>query len=350
MALDVAIVGAGRAGAELHLPAYLAMRGVRVVAVCDPQIERAAAVAASCPSARPFESLDDALAACRPGLVSVCTPPETHETVAKAAFASGASVLLEKPIAPTVDQAESIAEAAERASVKLGVVHNYKHLPAMQRMMALVERGEVGRVVHIDKTWFSPGDADRMIREPNFWANDLVGGRWAETLPHHLYIPYALAGPMELISVWARKTTDRWPRLPADEVLVTLASPGCTLTIRFSSDVAAKNQPLVVHGSRSVWASDTSRLVRLSSPAGLRDIVGDRLSAWRHFVRGSARRWLGVPRRHEAALAHRRAIQAFVRHVRGECPPPVTWEEAIWTMRLTDQIGRAIEDAGSRSA
>src|SRR3954466_15507337 len=85
-------------------------------------------------------------------LVDVCTPGDTHAEIAVAALDAGKHVLCEKPLANTVDDAEAMTAAAERArarGVRSMVGFNYRRVPAVALARALVQEGRVGTVRHV---------------------------------------------------------------------------------------------------------------------------------------------------------------------------------------------------------
>jgi predicted dehydrogenase len=104
MTLAVGLAGCGAVAAH-HVPALRAARGVRLAAAFD--LDPAAAAATGAPVAASLEELIE-----RVDLVAVCTPPHTHADVAVAALAAGAGVLVEKPLATTLADADRIVEAA----------------------------------------------------------------------------------------------------------------------------------------------------------------------------------------------------------------------------------------------
>ena len=114
--LGLAFVGCG-AIAEWHLHAIkAAVPRIDVTAVIDPDLDRAQAMAAKVgDGARPFGSLADAVAAGGFSAVDVMVPHHLHEPVALEAFDAGLHVLLEKPMAPTLDACDRILAAAARA-------------------------------------------------------------------------------------------------------------------------------------------------------------------------------------------------------------------------------------------
>lgn len=77
--LKVAIVGAGTLVRRFHFPTFMANPGVEIVAICDPDIDRAKDLAARAAGAKAYASLDEALASHRPDIASICSPRSTIE-------------------------------------------------------------------------------------------------------------------------------------------------------------------------------------------------------------------------------------------------------------------------------
>lgn len=135
----VAIVGAGRM-AEAHARAWAAV-GVPVRWVVSPRRRPALAAA---PGARWATTFEEALADPAVTIVSVCTPTPTHAAIAIQALDAGRNVLLEKPIALTLDDARAVESAAVRASGVLMVAHVVRFFPEYTALAARVADGSVG--------------------------------------------------------------------------------------------------------------------------------------------------------------------------------------------------------------
>lgn len=80
-------------------------------------------------------------------VVIVNSLPSTHREIACAAMEAGKHVIVEKPIATTLDDADAIVACARRTGRKLMVPFNLRFLPAYQRVKALVEEGTIGELV-----------------------------------------------------------------------------------------------------------------------------------------------------------------------------------------------------------
>lgn len=145
--LRCAIVGTG-AVAHLHARAVLTHPHAVLVAVTDQTRTTAEAFAAEwardvAPTV--YDSLDVLLAAERPDVVLVCTPPGAHREQTLAAFAAGAHVIVEKPPAPSLDELDEMRAAAVAADRRLAVVFQQRTGTAAAHVRRLLQSGALGR-------------------------------------------------------------------------------------------------------------------------------------------------------------------------------------------------------------
>ena len=145
--LRVGIVGCG-AVAEWHANnGYSALSNtVDLAAVCDRREERAQAIAGPF-GARMYANLDDMLRDGRIDAVDLCVPHHLHASLALKALEAGRHVLVEKPIATTVVDAERMVEAAAKRNLTLCISENYPFLEPFRRARELIQAGEIGRLV-----------------------------------------------------------------------------------------------------------------------------------------------------------------------------------------------------------
>lgn len=136
----VAVVGVGRMG-QAHAAAWEAL-GVPVRWAVSPRRRPELAAA---PDARWATTVEAALADPAVTIVSVCTPTPSHADLAVQALAAGRHVLLEKPIALTVADAERVAAAAERGPGILMVAHVVRFFPGYAALHDRISAGAVGR-------------------------------------------------------------------------------------------------------------------------------------------------------------------------------------------------------------
>jgi predicted dehydrogenase len=142
--LAVAVIGAGQVAAR-HVEALVANPHAHVAAVVDPLEERAARLGASC-AAPALGSYEELFATAELDAAVVCVPHDLHLPVARVAAAAGVHLLMEKPIANTLEEADAIAAAVEEAGVTLmmGFVHRFR--TEVQAAHALVAEGAIGTV------------------------------------------------------------------------------------------------------------------------------------------------------------------------------------------------------------
>jgi predicted dehydrogenase len=138
--------GWGQNWAEIAIPR--AGKAVEVAAWvdADPTSLAAAGKALRLPADRLFPSLTAALDAVEAEAVLVTTTIAGHVSVALEALAAGKHVLVEKPFAPSVAEAERAVAAAEAAERVLMVSQNYRFFPAARAAAALIASGELGPV------------------------------------------------------------------------------------------------------------------------------------------------------------------------------------------------------------
>jgi predicted dehydrogenase len=138
-----ALVGAGLFG-ERHAQAYSRHPDVDFVAVCDLDAGRAQQVAQAYGARGWTTDYREVLADPTVGAVSVATPDHLHRAIAVAAADAGKHLLVEKPLATTVADAEAIVAAAEHRGVKLMVDFHNRINPPMVQAHEAIRRGEVG--------------------------------------------------------------------------------------------------------------------------------------------------------------------------------------------------------------
>ena len=140
-----AVIGCGDVSV-VHLRALADLAGVELVGVCDTDAARATATAQryGVPAYTDHRHL---LAATRPDVVHVCTPHHQHTPVAIDCLEAGAAVLVEKPVAHTVAEAERLIAAAGRQPArKAGICLQNRYNTTSRVARALLESGELGAV------------------------------------------------------------------------------------------------------------------------------------------------------------------------------------------------------------
>lgn len=141
----VGVIGAGNFGRR-HIAAYSAQADVDLVGIAerDRDLGRAVAAAWGVPS---FEQAEDLLDSCHPDGVSVVTPVRQHLQVTLAALERDCPVLLEKPVALSVDEVKAIELAAERSSAFVVPAHLLRFARPYVAVRTQVRAGAIGQVI-----------------------------------------------------------------------------------------------------------------------------------------------------------------------------------------------------------
>ena len=154
--IGVAVVGAGYWGPNL-VRNVQATPELRLLHLCDLDQRRAEAVLGSYTTVRASTRLNEVLADPAVDAVAVATPAGTHFEVVMAALEAGKHVLVEKPLAPTVDEGRAlVAEAADRDLV-LMLDHTYCYTPAVTHLRELLHGGELGDLLYLDSVRINLG-------------------------------------------------------------------------------------------------------------------------------------------------------------------------------------------------
>ena len=174
----VAVLGAGFMGGT-HARAYRALPGVELVGIYAPSGTRAAPLAAELGTVW-TDDLERLVADPGVDAVDVCLPTPEHRAATEAALAAGKHVLLEKPIALTLADADALVALAATSDRVVMVAHVLRFWPEYVAIRRLVADGELGRPVS--------GVATRRQAFPA-WSNlfarsDLTGGAVVDMLIH----------------------------------------------------------------------------------------------------------------------------------------------------------------------
>jgi predicted dehydrogenase len=141
--------GKGNYGHGLDV-VWKALDNVEVVAVADEDARGRAAAAKRLRARHAYADYREMLARERPHLVSVADRYlDRHRGLVLACARAGASVLLEKPMARTLAEADEMVTACERHHVKLAIAHQTRHSPRLQRVRELIAAGLVGDLLEL---------------------------------------------------------------------------------------------------------------------------------------------------------------------------------------------------------
>ena len=153
----VLVVGLGNMGLS-HAKAYHHMDGFEIVGLCSRSASSMTGLPEELTGYPRFDDYDAALQDLKPDLVCICTWPDTHAEFARRAFAAGAHVFLEKPIAETLEEAREVVAAANQANRKLVVGYILRQHPSWQKFVEIAQGLGKPLVMRMNLNQQSSGD------------------------------------------------------------------------------------------------------------------------------------------------------------------------------------------------
>lgn len=180
--LRFGLLGTGWIG-ERHIRSLLKVPGTEVVALCNHHLDKARAFservlggAAMC-----YADFDAMLREQTLDALYICIPPGMHTGQAEAAARRGLHLMLEKPIALTLERGQSIADAVRAAGVTCAIGHHMRHTGPVRRLKQLIDDGTAGRPILFQGRWF----ANNLF--PAWWRDPAIGGGQLVEQSIHLY-------------------------------------------------------------------------------------------------------------------------------------------------------------------
>ncbi|MCR2783476.1 MULTISPECIES: Gfo/Idh/MocA family oxidoreductase [unclassified Microbacterium] len=226
--LRCVIVGTGSV-AHFHARAVAAYPDAELVAVSDLSRDAAEAFAQRWGGPAVHDTLEGMLAAERPDVVLICTPPAAHHAQTLAAFAAGAHVVVEKPPAPSLDELDEMRRAAVTADRQLAVVFQQRTGTAAAHVRRLLQEGALGRpLIAVCQTLWYRDAAYFAVPWRGSWETE--GG--GTTLGHGIHQLDLLAF---LLGEWTSVQARLW-RLDRE----TQTEDASTATVTFADGVVAQ--------------------------------------------------------------------------------------------------------------
>jgi predicted dehydrogenase len=265
--LRAGVIGLGSMGVN-HARVYAEIEGVELAAVADVSGDRLDLA----PGQNRYDDYRRMLSAEHLDLVSICVPTLLHREVALAAIDSGVALLVEKPIAATLDEGRAVSQAAKRARVPLMVGHVERFNPAVTETKRLLAAGDLGRVYQLYARRTGPFPA--RVRDVGV-VHDLA--------PHDIDIISFLLGSQadylsQQLCFYPRGPDGRSPADAPQPIAVETAEP-LRLELEAFVDAVRRNVPPPVTAGDGLAALEIASLLVESAQTGMAIEVpqGDRV-------------------------------------------------------------------------
>ena len=248
MALKVGLIGTGVIS-RMHMPAFLEHTDeVQLTAVCDIREDAAQAYAddAGVDPAAVYTDYEQMLREADVEAVDICTIHSTHRDVAVAAARAGKHVLLEKPMATSVQECRDIIEATDEAGVTFMVAQMLRFLPHYQEARRIIQSGELGQIwAARSDSWF-PAALPGLAVPSDWWGFDKQrngGGVLIMVAVHQLDLLRYFIGDVRRVT--ARYWTDH-------PMLKNGAEDRVVATLEFAN--GAIGNSIASYSSRTPWS------------------------------------------------------------------------------------------------
>lgn len=283
--IRIASIGLGWVTTNRHIPALRRCPQARLVGVIDHQPGRAESIAgqikvphwATAQSAAEVSWLD------RVDAVTIGTPPRSHYSLVRSYLEAGKHVLVEKPMAMTVAEAEELSALAIERDRVLAVVHNFQFTRSVRRVKQMIEDGRIGEIRSIWAVQLSNPN-----RRLPTWYEQLPLGLFYDESPHFFYLLRALTGcdpEFRSIDVLQSRNGGHTPA----KITALLDARGIPVQVDMNFDAPLSEWHIGVFGTRRAAFVDVFRDILVVVPNDGthlgRDILRTSASAgWSHVA------------------------------------------------------------------
>ncbi|KND59633.1 hypothetical protein BVER_00020c [Candidatus Burkholderia verschuerenii] len=338
----IAVAGAGYIG-QAHMDVARRSATCTLAAIVDPA---PAAVDIAAKAGVPlYRTLDELIAKDCPDGIVLATPNQLHVEHARVCLAAGVPILLEKPIAPTVAEAQTLVDEVERSGAKVLIGHHRAHSPIMARAKQVIDEGRLGKLVAVmgSAVFFKPEQyyADAP------WRREPGAGPILLNMIHEVHNLRMLCGDIVAVQAFASQATRGFP--VEDTVAINLRFASGALGTFMLSDTAACprswEQTSQENKAYSTYPDEDCYVI--AGTFGSLSVPTMRLKT---YAKAEDRSWWKpfeeqiVPMTRDDPLAHQ--MEHFGCVARGEAAPIVSARDGLQNLRITEAIVEAAHSGG----
>jgi predicted dehydrogenase len=354
--IKVAIIGCGKV-ADKHAGQIRRMRGCEIVGVCDQEELMGRQLADRINVKHYFSDLRALLKTCKPDVVHITTPPQSHYAIAKQCIEAGCHLYVEKPFTVNSGEAEEVIRVAAKGSRKLTVGHETQFMPVARDMRRLIHSGYLGGApVHMESIYGYEFSDQRYARallgDKDHWIRRLPGGLLQNIISHGIgkiceYLPD------ERVSVLALGFTSRFLESMneakiIDEVRVIISDRHRTTAyFTFSSQMSPALHQFRVYGPQNSLIADHEHqtLIKVSKKAYksyLNQFIPPFVDAEQYIENGVRNISSFMRNDFHAESGMRYLMRSFYKSVKENSPVPISARDILLTSQIADEIFRQI--------
>ncbi|WP_161993049.1 Gfo/Idh/MocA family protein [Sediminibacillus terrae] len=323
--INFGVVGCGRV-ARVHTEAIAAAADANLYALCDTGEQRIRQYADRYPIKAVFTDFEEMLGDPAIDVINICTPHGLHAEMAVKSIEAGKHVMIEKPLALSLDEADRVIETARRQRVKVTVVQQNRFNEAILTTRRALQEGRFGRLTY--------GTAYiRWRREQDYYDQDAWRGTTAmadgvlmNQAIHTIDLLVWLMGPVKRIT---GRTATRQHRLEMEDLGVAM--------LEFESGALA-----IVDGTTTIFPSDLGAGLNLFGQNGMVCIGGNaanRIEKWRfgRDFQQEENEVLALQKENPASVygtGHTHCVRDFVQAVREDREPFISLEDGRYALKI----------------
>ena len=336
--LKVGIVGCGVIASHTHIPIFKTKSTVIVEAVCDRNENLARETASKLGIPKAYFDLSQMLSNEKLDIIDICTPPQTHASLAIEAMNRGCHVFMEKPMALKTSDCDQMISVSRKRGVNLCVFHNVLFDPPFLKAKKLLADGAIGDFIGMRILMSDP--REEMIMQKNHWIHKLPGGLIGETGPHAAYMSLAFLKKVKNADIYAKNFLIH-PWAPFDEFRIELEGEKAMSSITISYTSNRRNLYIDILGTDGVLYLDiqSQLLTHHGRKETVRPMAFARYSAniASQTVTGVATNAFKLMTK-RLKFGHHILIEGFVKSILTGDQPPVTPEEGRETVKVMEMI------------
>ncbi len=322
--LGIAVLGLGRVG-PAHVRVIAENPRARLVAIAEVDETKRGGVAANYPDCAALVDYRDVLARADVQAVIICLPHWLHTRAAVDAVQAGKHVLIEKPLATSVEECEQIAEVVRTSNVTFTVGHTQHFYPIVAKAKQILDDGRIGRPIMAIDSWYKPYEPEK---RPAWMLDRKRGGGMLLMDGTHMIdrLLWHLGGRVEAVK--AMNGNPVYPEIPADDTAMAF--------LQFDNGIVATLSRIAYRTGITQYGADyfgTNGQVKYRLPYGQHGEVG----LWV----GQNELWEPIAVAANNPLADQ--FDAFLDAIEQGTKPAVSVEHGLEVIRVMAAIERSAE-------
>jgi len=330
--MKVGIIGCGKVALEGHIPAFRQL-GMNIVGVADPNKVALKKARVKKKYTNYTELLKQDL-----DIVSICTPPFLHHKICLDAAEQGINILVEKPLALSVEEGIEIKGKTEANGVKLCVAHNYRFLDPIMKAKKMHKNGQLGRLLSVHTIVHGKS----LPAQKTWRMNEGQSGSFILEWIHPLYLQTWFGGNPKSVFAIGRRIIPNYPLVMDVKALINFGD--CTGFLEISQFCTSPQFLVNITGTGASTIVKLPLQFRVLAPITLVDTLEEAFTSFSnlgrllriYLTRGTK------PYKRLILDAHFRLIKSFINSIENDNKVPVTVDEGILSIKLAKAIEESI--------